>query len=396
MKLKAKIIVKTLLIAVCLQGWQAGWSYADGGSSGSKLVIQMNNNYGQWTSGNDPKKEGQQNYSLMTFSFQKPRYGFHLITSYAMTKYAYNGAKNDFDLSTPLDSTFSAYYKFNNVSGFDLRLGLDFNLPTGHASFTTSEINSLFIDNIAQDLNLATSFGKGLNIAPNLVVSRKLGNNVLGLGARMEFTGEYDLTLDTNDGKSDPGDTFQLFGSLQHLFSEEAMLFLDLSAVLSSRDRQDGADVFKQGNIYTISLRLVDKYTDRFRGTWAMNYGLQDKNQSLGTTGITTENRNSNNNSLEFFFNGGFNITGTSTLNAIIAYKKIYSNGYSYGDSLYDGGYIKYLGGLGLTYVFSKKFFIRADLRGAIMENEADVNESTKNTYKVINIGLGFVYTFEN
>lgn len=396
MKLTAKTIVKTLLIAVCLSGWQAGWSYADGGSSDQKLVIQMNNNYGQWTSDKDPKKEGQQNYSLMTFSYQKPRYGFHLISSYAMTRYAYNGAKNDFDLSTPMDSTFSAYYKLNNVGGYDLRLGLDFNLPTGHATFTTSEMDSLFIDNILQDLNLATSFGKGLNIAPNLVVSRKLGNNVLGLGVRMEFTGEYDPTLDTNDGKYDPGDTLQLFGSLQHYFSKEAMLFLDLSAVLSTRDTQNDVDVFKQGNVYTISLRLVDKYTDRFRGTWAMNYGVQDKNQSLGTTGITTEDRNSNNNSLELFFNSGFTLTGKSAVNAIIAYKKIYSNGYNYGDSLYDGGYVKYYGGFGLTYIFSKEFFIRADIRGAIMENEADVNESSRNSYRVTNIGLGFVYTFEN
>lgn len=360
-----------------------------------RLILQINENRGMWKSDSSPVKKGGQNLLYFSAGYYAQAWGLTALGSFADTNYVYGDpAKNDFRLIALGDVTLSGYRLMPQKWGLDLRLGLDLNLPTGHPSFTNAEMQTLFLDGVTRDLVMMPAFGKGFNIAPNLVVSETFANgSVAGAGLRYEFSGQYDPTRDIAGDGYDPGDVLMLMGSVQHKLTEKDAVLFDLAITLSSRDKQGGAEVFKQGDSYDLTLRYI-RATPVMRVTYGVNYGFQENNQSVGTGGITTENRNSNNNKLDLFINTGYLLAANTMLNGIFGHKIIYKNGYASGDALYDAGYRKIYFGGGFSYVVSEKLFFTVDARGYQITNEADTLEVSTASYRGVNIDLGLVYTF--
>ncbi len=360
-----------------------------------RIVFQLNDNRGGWADNLNPKKEGRLNLLYFSLGYISPTYGLTMLGSQANADYIYNGGNpsGDFHISTLLDSTLSGYYLFKNIAGFDLRTGLDLNLPTGNASFDTAELNTLFTDNVTQELNLVTSFGKGLNVAPNMVLSRVFMQRlVAGFGVRYEVTGEYDPTRDTPDDDYNPGDNLTLIASLQYLLNKKTIFFFDINSSYATRDKQNREEVFKTGDSHNFNLRAI-RIFEAFRATLSAAYGLQGKNQSLGAGGITTEDRNSNNNNYEFFLNVNFPYTNKIHFSGIAGYKNLLENGYTSDNSLFDGGYRKVYAGSGISYKLKKQLTLSANLRLFQIENKKDAVETADARYRGFNMDLGLIYS---
>lgn len=359
-----------------------------------KYILQLNDSYGSWSGDASPKKEGGQNLVYYSLGYMGAEKGITLLGSYSSTNYKYNDpAKSDFALSTLMDTTVSTYYVPPKLFDLNIRLGLDFNQPTGHASFSNAELASLMIDGVSKDLIQVPSFGKGFNIAPNVVVGRAFQNSLLGIGLRYEITGEYNPTKDVANKAYDPGDTLTLFGSLQYNRTPMDQFFIDLSNTYATRDKQGGAEVMKQGTSYNLGLRYVQGF-ETVKMTYGAFYGWQDKNQTYSGGGMTTEDRNSNNNRYELMVNGQYVYDPQLLLTGLFSYKNIIANGWQSTDPLYDAGYQKLTLGVGGTYALSNSVFFTVDVKGYQVWNGQDPMEPVAAVYKGVNIDLGFVYTW--
>jgi len=388
--------VKKVLFALCaLALLSSGARAEEQPAPGTKWVLQLNENRSAFTSNSVPAKDGGQNLLYFSLGYMAPNYGVVLMGSHADTAYLYNnpGTKDDFHLYSLMDSTLSSYYLLPETAGFFVRMGMDFNLPTGHSSFSTNELNSILVDNVSKDLLIVPSFGKGLNLAPNVVASKTFGPIMAGLGARYEITGEYNPASDVANKKYDPGDTFTLFGSLQYAISEKEMAMFDLSSVFSSRDQQGGAEVFKQGTAYTLGARYIKTY-ETTRITYGLTYGWQDKNQSFDGGGVTTEDRNTNNDRWELLISGLRMLSQRMMMNGLIGYKNIYANRYDGANALYDAGYQKLYFGGGPVYVISDVMSVTGDVKLFQVVNGRDTLEPHSATYRGWTMDIGFVYTW--
>ena len=371
--------------------------------SGPKTDFQINSNIGTWSGDSSPGKKGGQNLVYFSLAHLKSRYGVTFLGSYAETSFLYNGAKSsDFHLGTLLDSTLSGFYKTNVLGGLSVRGGLDLILPTGHSSLTNQQLGALLLDRAALDLNLVSSYGKGLSIAPNLVISKSLGPAVLGFGLRYERTGKYDPTSEVAGDDYDPGDLLTVIVSSQYNPSSSKLFMVDLATTMSGRDEQAGQDVFKLGTVYSLDVRMIRQY-ELFRATYSVSYSTQEKNQSLGAGGITTEDRNSNTNFYQLFVNISYPFINLIKINGIFGYKNVLGNGYGSSDALYDAGYSKIYFGGGATFTVSKWLFWSVDLRYFQLNNGADLSDMSDLSdpsnpeavnYSGFNIDIGLVYTF--
>jgi hypothetical protein len=382
--------ILVLLILICAAGAE---------DVETRMVFQLSENRGMWSSNASPRKEGGQNIVYFSLSYYREKFGVTLLGSHTDSSFinngGINGTQSDFHLFSLLDSTLSGFYKLGPTGGFEIRAGLDLNLPTGRAGLSNRELDALMIDRVSQDLNLVTSFGRGFNIAPNAVVSKSLGKAVIGFGLRYESFGKYDPTTEKGGDDYDPGDVITVIGSVQTRPNKDTIILTDLSTTMSTRDRQADRDVFKQGTMYSLDVRFIRQY-ELFRSTYSASYSIQEKNQSLGTGGITTEDRNSNSNFYQLFININYPFTKLINVNGIAGYKNVLSNGRSFGDPLYDGGYSKLFIGAGMSFTRSKNFYWTVNLRLFQLANKADALEKQTATYKGFNFDIGLVYTFES
>ncbi|GMT42083.1 MAG: hypothetical protein IEMM0002_0494 [bacterium] len=385
--MKTPVLLFCAFLTLCTHSPAAGEEFS------SKTVVRVNDNFGRWEGNSASKKEGEQNLLYFSASYAKSRYGITALGTYAKTSYLYNGAGDDFNLATMLDSAVSSFYKIKDAGGFNVRMGLDLNIPTGRAGFSEKELGALFLDNVSRDLTLVTSFGKGLDVSPSIVVSKPGKRIVAGLGIKYTLTGEYDPTTERNNDNYSPGDVIKIIASMQGRLFKNTILLFDADMETSSRDRQSGQDVFKLGNLYDLNLRLIQRYGS-VRATYFASYGFQNKNQMLGTGGITTEDRNTNNNSYRLFINLHNQIVKWFGLQAIAGYKKILKNGYDSSSMLYDGGYSKGYFGMGFFFGVSRSLLCTVNLRTFRLFNDQDSWEPVGDTYTGYNVDVGFLYTF--
>lgn len=358
-----------------------------------KWQLLLSDNRGGYESSTTPAKRGGQNLLYSSIGYTSRDYGIALYASHGDTGYNSPSATEDFRLSSLMDSTLSSYYMTPKMGAFALRLGLDLNLPTGHPTFTSSQLNAIMVDNVSKELLLMPSFGKGLNIAPNLVLVGDFGRTQAGLGARYELTGEYNPVSDVPNKIYDPGDMLTLFGSLQLPVAEKDALLFDLSAVLSTRDKQGGVEVFKQGTVYNFTARYLNTY-EMATMVYSLTYGWQDKNQSYAGGAITTEDRNTNNNRWEVLVSGTRLLSSSYLLNGLVGFKHVYANGYDSTDAMYDGGYQKVYFGGGPSYAASDKLTFLADIKLYQIWNRADSLEPQSAVYRGLNVNVGFLYSW--
>ena len=297
------------------------------GAQPTKMTLQLSDIGDYWSGDASPKTNGGQNFASLMMAYAAGDYGLTLTGGYATTSYIYNSqTKEDFNLSSFLDSSLSAYYVTPKLMDLNFRLGLDFNLPTGHAGFTNRQINSILIDNVAKELAPVSSFGRGFDVAPSITASLGRKNTLYGLGVRYLLPGQYNPAPEQQNKEYLQGDAITIFGSLVHNHTPSDQLLIDISGLFTARDRQGGLEVLKQGNAYNLNLRYI-KSLRALRMTFGASGGIQEKNQIFGAGGFTTEDRNTNNNYYEAYLNGSYVYSPKFTLNALAGYKDNLANG---------------------------------------------------------------------
>jgi len=372
-------------------------AFADDERGDADITLQMNTNRSSWGNNASTKKEGGQNVLYTSLSYVKPQYGATLLGSFADTAYINNSSSvGDFHRFASLDSTISTFYNLHPIKSFSVRLGVDFNIPTGKPALSSAETSAAFSDKIVSELTTAPSLGTGFNIAPNISASKQIGKkSVLGLGIRYELTGKYDTTSDISNDNTNPGDVLSLFGSIQYLFSDTEVLFLDLSTTMYTRDEQDGqGETGKVGDQYSINARLVKLY-NTMRITYGFEYGWQGKNQGKSTI-IETEARNSNNNQYNLLANLLYPISGKTSITGLVGYKVVQKNGYDSADSSFDAGYSKFEFGTGFVFNISDTLYFNGNVRLFDLKNKEDATEKSNATYRGFFTDIGFVYNFSN
>ncbi|MBI3793838.1 MAG: hypothetical protein HY280_03795 [Nitrospinae bacterium] len=361
----------------------------------TQWILQLNDNGAYYSNDLSPRKSGGQNLAYSSLAYVTKDWGITLLGSYADTTYNYGnpGITNDFHLASFLDSSVSTYYKLPKLAYFETRLGVDANLPTGHAGLSNREVSSLFVDNVIRELVPVPSFGRGLNIIPNVVVSADVGKLSTGLGIRYEITGAYNPTPDVPNSTYDPGDTATYFASMLYNHSERAQTLLDLSAIFSTRDKQGGKEVFLQGTAYSANWHFIRTF-EVTRLTFGASYGWQEKNQSYDGAKMTTEDSNTNGNTWEGQIIGLRQISKTFYLNGSAGLKTVVANGYDKADALYDPGYQKVYVGCGFTKSVSTKLSWTVNLNLFQLWNGTDWLEPVAAVYRGGSADVGFVYTW--
>ena len=124
-------------------------------------------------------------------------------------------------------------------------------LPTGKASYSETELNSIFTDDLSQDLMLVNSYGGGTNLSPHFMAAYKVGSFVLGAGLKYEITGEYDPTTDTADDNFDPGDRLLALINAVWTMTGDRFMMLTLTYGSVGKDKQGGADVYQEGDTWS-------------------------------------------------------------------------------------------------------------------------------------------------
>ncbi|MBI3795105.1 MAG: hypothetical protein HY280_10340, partial [Nitrospinae bacterium] len=367
----------------------------------AKLLLQLNDNNGYYSGSGDYGRRGGQNVVYSTASYLTKGYGLSVLGAYTDTTYNYvnesDKTNGDFHLNTAMDTTVSGFYILGGGGTNLWRIGLDLNLPTGHASYNSQEENTVMTAPVTQDLVMMPSFGAGLNIAPNVTLVHGFSEiSTGGLGVRYQKSGSYTPT--PSDSASPlsytPGDWMMIFGSFEYTPSKENQLLLDVSKTLSARDKQGPTEVLKQGDRYLTGAKYINTGA-MDKTTYSFTYQWQDANQiSSGSSGVVTQSRNANNNKAEVFVQDTHMQSEKLALNAIVGGKKVYANQMDVTDSYYVAGYAKVYAGGGFTYAASKMLTVTFDLRLFELWSGTDPTEPSGITYRGGNMDLGFVYEF--
>lgn len=357
-------------------------------------IVSFYLNQGNW-SANGVDHQGRQSIASTQLVYKKNDWGVAVTESYTSTSYNTSLSNDNFEVDTPTDVSISSYYikKLNKIT---LRGGLDISLGTGTNQYKTSELQSMIIDDINEDLMLINNYGSGLNFRPHILAAYDAGPMTWGAGANYLLSGAFDPISDDNSGDEyNQGDKFTLFLSNLYKLSNKNFTLVTLSYSNWQTDTFGKQDLFSNGDKYQIKGRWVSEWAPLFRGTVGVQYSWQDKNKTFeGEDVFVTEKSNANGNEIEIFLDGLYSLTNSLSPTFILGYKQVENNGYASGEALYDAGRsLTYLEP-GLIWYHGKDMYVVGKLRYSRIEDKADAFSVNNATYDVINMDIGLVLTF--
>ncbi|MBI4667088.1 MAG: hypothetical protein HY751_11850 [Nitrospinae bacterium] len=356
-------------------------------------LLTISSNYGKW-SASDVTSDGNQALGLVQLSYSPGDWGAAVSGTYAKTSYKSATSENRFDVSTLADSDLSLFYMYK-TGGLTLRGGLDARLPTGKHSFSTEQLATVMVDELNQELMLLNTYGGGLNIIPNLVAVFSVKPFTFGAGLRYELTGEYDPTTDTEGDNFNPGDRLLALVNGSFSFSDSDIVMLTLSYLNLTRDKQGGADVFRQGDTYSADMKYFRAWGDMFTSILGVTYKTQAKNESLSSESfLLSEASNSNNNILDIYANGTYRYSKEIAIQGVVGVKFVGANGYLEDDPLYDAGLDKIYVEPGVTWYFTESAYVSGKIRYSRIKNKKDALSEADAVYSLYNADVSFVYGF--
>ncbi len=293
--MKRALTAATLLLTVAALPCAAAESDGDE----PRFLATFDANHSQFDSG-DVDSDGSQSIAYVQLGYGSDAWGVNLVGSAARTDYQTLGGVERFSLTSVNDTDLATFYSFD-LPGVTLRAGVDLRSPTGTAALTQNQLGSMMADDLATDLLLLNSFGRGWEVTPHLMaVGAVTDRFTAGLGLRFSLKGEYDPTSDADGDTLDPGD--QLLGIVNTVYAvtEEDFIIAGVTYSYTGRDKQEGADVFRSGDTLAVDLRYLWSVTSIVRLTFGAVYQTQGKNERLIEEGVfSAEQANANNNSAE-------------------------------------------------------------------------------------------------
>lgn len=356
-------------------------------------LLTVSANHGAW-SADKSSVEGSQSVGFLQLAYDLETMGCSVSGTYARANYMAAGADGRFEIDTFADTDISTFY-MSKLGDLTLRGGVDLRVPTGKSSYTNAQISRLMIDKVSQEIMLINTYGGGLNVIPHFVAVYSMKAFTIGAAARYEIAGDYDPTTETANDQFDPGDRLTALVTGAWAVTDGDAVMLTASYLSVGKDKQDGKDVFRQGDTYSGDARYIRKWGEGVNTVLGVTYKNQGINQSLTTESyLQSEVSNSNNNSLEVYLNGQYRYSKSLLLRGLGGVKIVGANGYAEADPLYDAGLDKQYAEAGVTWYFTDGMYATAQLRYTKINNKKDALAEADTAYGVANADLSFVYGF--
>lgn len=356
-------------------------------------LVSVSANYGSWDT-SDLDYDGHQYLGFTQVSYATPAWGAAVTGYYAGASYDMTEEEDRFNLNTVGDTSVSTYYQ-RKKNALTFRGGVDFNIPTGKASYTEEELQLIFTDDLSEDLMTINTYGTGANVTPHMVLSYNFGRFVAGAGFNYEFSGEYESITGDPESKYNPGDRFTGLLNGAYIVSKKSYLLLTFLYSRSGEDAKNGEKVYREGDLYSLEARYLAQWIDRLNTVISFNVKSQGKNQLLNEDSVlTSETGNTNNNSFELFVNNVYRYGRRVALMGLVGYKAVQANGYSEEDTLYDAGRSKYYIEPGISLYFSERMYLTLRGRYSVVSDKADAASAADATYTVLNADVSLAYSF--
>ena len=357
------------------------------------LTVALFSNMGSFSSSGDGA-EGSQNIGYLQMVYATPAWGAGFTTSYAAVDYKTGASDDRYTRSTLTDTAVTSFYNIKKGT-FRARLGLDLGLPTGQATQTSAELAASITDDIYEDLLLLNNYGSGLNVAGHMALSWQTGRVTFGLGARYLMAGAYDPMSDREQDEFDPGDSLMTLGSILFSFGNQGSILMNLSRTMQGHDKQDGVDIFRNGDITALEIRFLRDWGSSLSTSLVGLTRQQERNERLyADENYKSETGNANANSMDLFLEMAWISSGALTLTGVLGYKSVDANDYPEDDYLYDGGRTKYYVEPGLRWSFSRTKLVSLKLRYSSMDDKKDSFSPNGATYSVYNADIGIIMGF--
>jgi hypothetical protein len=355
-------------------------------------TISATTNYGSWNGGDN---NGSQSLGYLQAAYDAQDWGVVVTGKGAKTSYKTALSEERLDLTTLTDSSVSTYYAYK-TGDLTVRGGVDVSLPTGKHSYTGAELARIITDPVSQDLMMVNTYGTGTNVTPHLLAVYKVGDLLtVGGGVHYEFAGQYDPTTDVSSDILDPGD--RIMAMLNGVLTLSDSDFLMLSAIYnhSGVDKQDGKDIFRTGDTYSLEARYIRKWEESFSSIFSVAYRQQDKNAMISAGDVlNSELSNSNNNSWEVYVNNIYRYSDDFSITGIFGYKQVFANKLKEDEVLYDGGRWKAFVEPGVMWFLSHSNYVTLKLRYSYIFDKKDAFEPADTGYNVFNADLGYTFSF--
>ncbi len=297
-------------------------------------------------------------------AFDTPAWGLSARGSFGTTQHDLDGAPSA-SISGFTDTTVSGYYRWR-LSGTEIRLGLDLDLPTGVSRIKTRDLPAIQ----DEDLVALQRFGEGFDVNPTVIVYRSFGDWGLGGGVGYLWTGEYDPTEDIGNDDFDPGDELSANVLADVFLGDVWRLVGRVGYTHYTQDERGGLETFREGDELDIGASLEWRPEPWWAVVTVRNI-YQFKAERPNAAGqLVEESRNSYGNEIRGAVTVGYIIDDVWTVRGVMEMRYVAANDYATTDALYDGGRFKISLGPGVTWTLSRTFALDASVRWFYLDAE--------------------------
>jgi len=330
---------------------------------------------------------GIQTFIPVTLKADVKDFEFSLLNALVYTHVEQSGADSA-TLTHFLDTKLNSTYKIEDKLPVDMLFGLGVNIPTGKTNLPQSDMVLLTIP----DLMPITTYGEGFNVNPYLAISKEWDRWIAGLGAGFLWQGEYDFSDQLQ--KYDPGDIVTFTAKGGYLISDDWQANLFLEYAIYGKDKQDGNEFYKEGNMFAVSVNGVYSKPS-YEVDLDLSMITRAKSEFMGEEGFAPEPTNSHgqeydaSGSYKYFLNTKTSLVGGLT------FMYLGANAYSEDSPYYIGSRTKLelSGAMEMKHSDNFKWNISAGIFNLIDEKNINHPDETNNYYG-LNAGVSGRYVF--
>jgi len=356
------------------------------GTYAQDIIFNTGFNYIGWESNQHEK--GSEAYIPISVEGEYRDVRFRVLTGYL---YGYHDDRgiDSHRVKDLLDTKVNFSYSFEDVGGFTILTGLDFNVPTGRR-----ELHEKDADILADpDLSPITSWGEGFNVNPTMVILKSWDEILVGFGVGYLRRGSYDYSDDFED--YDPGDIWLVTGEIRYYPDQHWTIRAFSSYNWYGEDTLDGYDYYQPGDMLEAGLGVsFGKAPWHFKMDFSSFF--RQKEETRAASGdLTEEDKNSYGNEFQLNTSAKYDLSDTYALLGLVNLLHIDPNDYLRGASLYRGTRQKVEAGLGLQWRFSEKYQVKAlGTYFTLHDHETPDHPNNYRTYRGMTFQLGLITRF--
>jgi hypothetical protein len=334
-------------------------------------------------------QSGHQVLAPIGLSYDTPDWGLNIRGALGTSERDPGGAGGAGSVSGFTDTTVGGYYRLT-AGPYDIRFGLDLDLPTGKSALSGRDRFAVQ----DEDLALLERFGEGFDVNPTVTVYRSFGVFGLGLGVGYLWTGEYDPTGDVPGDDLDPGDELIVALTGEWFVTDTVRATLLLAYTYFTKDERGGIELYREGDEIDVRVGVEWRPEPWFAAGYVRNV-VRFKSDRLDATGrLTTESRNSHGNDFRVGAAVGYVISDDWTVAGAVDVRYVAANDYASTDVLYDGGRLKVAIGPSVTWSPSRWLAVDAGVRYFFMDVERSPSFPRAGTINGVHADFRVTYRF--